>query len=463
MKSALFSVFSILVLVTLACGFNVSTANIGEAILARDADAADPTTIFAQDETIYAVIELANAPDDTNIRAVWIAVEADNTDPDFLIDQVELTSGSGQINFSLTNDRLWPVGRYKVDLYLNDTFDRTLDFEVGDGLATTADSQPTVRPDPTARPEPTSTPTPTPEPTPSPEPSPTNTPRSSTGDTLSPDSTESETLGSDPVDANQTPQPLPLGSDPYIHPSGAFSFLVPQEWSQTEEEETFATFGSSAAIVGAEFFNADEVYDETLMQRFIELYLEGFVPVDEYEVILQEGQPDGSTYIAVTFQSDQGDDVDSDFFFEQHGTVVYVFYFSTFNYDDLAPTWNEIIASYALDPDAALAAVPVSTAAPTEPAPAANPFAPAPQGARVYLQNNYSSEYNIDFGDGSGSIAVLPGAENFYHDLPAGKYNPGLSLPAAGATNVQLEIAAGEAWLIVVTEDLSVNWGQVFP
>jgi hypothetical protein len=137
----------------------------------------------------------------------------------------------------------------------------------------------------------------------------------------------------------------------------------------------------------------------------------------------------------------------------------------------MKPTWDEIIASYGVDPEAAIAAAPAATptapppppTATPKPAPATNPFAPPPGGARVYLQNFYSNEYNIDFGDGSGSIQVPPGAENFFHDIAPGKYNPGLSLPGGGATNVEFEIAPDQSWLIIVTEDLGVKWGQVYP
>lgn len=49
---------------------------------------------------------------------------------DLRLDESELTSGSGTLTFSLSNSQPWPVGKYKVDLYLNEELDRTLDFEV---------------------------------------------------------------------------------------------------------------------------------------------------------------------------------------------------------------------------------------------------------------------------------------------------------------------------------------------
>lgn len=118
------------VVAMLACGFSASTANIKDAKVARDYDGTQPTTEFAAEETFYCVVELANAPDDTTVKAVWTAVEVAGADPNTLIDEYELTSGSGTLHFELSNSQLWPQGRYKVDLYLDDELDQTLEFEV---------------------------------------------------------------------------------------------------------------------------------------------------------------------------------------------------------------------------------------------------------------------------------------------------------------------------------------------
>jgi len=56
--------------------------------------------------------------------------QREGVEPDFFIDETELTSGSNTLTFQLSNDAPWPAGQYKVDLYLNDELDRTLEFEV---------------------------------------------------------------------------------------------------------------------------------------------------------------------------------------------------------------------------------------------------------------------------------------------------------------------------------------------
>ena len=129
-RSPFAAVLSVVMLASFACGGSFSTANIKRAWLSADSSGAPETSQFSQAQTFYCIVELANAPDDTTVKAVWTAVSAEGTDPNLLIDESELTSGDGTITFNLTNDQLWPVGTYKVDLYLNGELDRALTFEV---------------------------------------------------------------------------------------------------------------------------------------------------------------------------------------------------------------------------------------------------------------------------------------------------------------------------------------------
>jgi hypothetical protein len=115
---------------SLACGVSASTANISDAYLARDPEGTDPTTVFLPDEPFYLIVELANAPDDTVVKAVWVAVDVDDVDFDTVIDEAELTTSSGQLTFDLSNDDLWPAGNYKVDVYVNDNVAETVEFSV---------------------------------------------------------------------------------------------------------------------------------------------------------------------------------------------------------------------------------------------------------------------------------------------------------------------------------------------
>src|SRR5262245_47183415 len=88
-----------LVLSPLACGFNLSTASVSDAQLARGVneknEAVDPTTSFDSHEpVIHAVVKLANAPDKTKVKARWIATKVEG-DPveNQLVDEANVEAG----------------------------------------------------------------------------------------------------------------------------------------------------------------------------------------------------------------------------------------------------------------------------------------------------------------------------------------------------------------------------------
>lgn len=119
-----------LILASLACEFSASTANIADAWLSADEAGDQRVTSFAPDAIFYAQVDLQNAPDDTVLKAVWTVVDAQDTEPNLVITETEFTTGDGVINFNLSNDNLWPIGKYKVDIYMNGELVKTLDFEV---------------------------------------------------------------------------------------------------------------------------------------------------------------------------------------------------------------------------------------------------------------------------------------------------------------------------------------------
>lgn len=95
-------------------------------------DPVDPTLIFSSGDTFHAVTAIQDAPDGTRFRADWYAVDvggaaAANT----FIDGNELTAGqSRNLDFSLSPSTGWPSGTYRVEIYVNDTLDRVIHFNV---------------------------------------------------------------------------------------------------------------------------------------------------------------------------------------------------------------------------------------------------------------------------------------------------------------------------------------------
>jgi len=122
--------FTALIVAVLACGGSFSTANIADAWLSTDEEGNNRTTVFGQSDTFNLFVDLRNAPDDTNLKASWIAVNADGVDANSVVYESEYTSSDDTIRFFLSNDQLWPTGSYKVDVYLNGTLERSLEFQV---------------------------------------------------------------------------------------------------------------------------------------------------------------------------------------------------------------------------------------------------------------------------------------------------------------------------------------------
>ncbi len=136
----------LLVLLFVALGgaaCSVSTANIKSAKLGTGYDSTNQqvtgaTDTFSPTDVFHCVIEVANAPEDTTVHTVWTAVDATdgggNKHTDEKLDEATyITKDIGSvIDATLTLRDLWPVGKYKIDIYLNDKLDRTLEFEVAE-------------------------------------------------------------------------------------------------------------------------------------------------------------------------------------------------------------------------------------------------------------------------------------------------------------------------------------------
>jgi hypothetical protein len=115
---------------TLACGGSVSTANVADAWMSTDEAGTNRTTVFAPDADFYAQADLKNAPDGTSVKAVWTAVDVQDTDAGLVINETEFTTGSGLVHFTLSNDSPWPTGTYRAEIFLGEELVKTLDFTV---------------------------------------------------------------------------------------------------------------------------------------------------------------------------------------------------------------------------------------------------------------------------------------------------------------------------------------------
>ena len=61
---------------------------------------------------------------------MWKTVNVEGEQAGLTLDEAELTAGSGTHQFTLSNQNLWPLGVYAVEIYLNHELQQTLEFRV---------------------------------------------------------------------------------------------------------------------------------------------------------------------------------------------------------------------------------------------------------------------------------------------------------------------------------------------
>jgi len=119
---------------SLACALGSTELGLTNLRMAFDEDGENVTTTFSPTDIFYAVADLANAPQGTQVEAKWTAVNAADTEPnlEFQTQTLDITEETftGTIYFQLSNDEGWPTGQYKVDLYLDGALAQTAEFSV---------------------------------------------------------------------------------------------------------------------------------------------------------------------------------------------------------------------------------------------------------------------------------------------------------------------------------------------
>jgi hypothetical protein len=113
-------------------GFSFTTANITNAHMAIDESDSQQTNTYAPStQSFYCYFDLNNAPDDTVVKGEWILVSAEGFESNSVIDTADITGGDNTYYFTLDRSSdAWPVGKYKVNLFVNDKLVQTVEFQV---------------------------------------------------------------------------------------------------------------------------------------------------------------------------------------------------------------------------------------------------------------------------------------------------------------------------------------------
>lgn len=122
-----------LVFSTLACAFGGGEPSLTNPRMTTDSDGVNVTTAYSSTDAFYAVADLSNVETGSVVDAKWYLVSAADYDPGEIQSSsltIEDKSLYNYVSFELTSENGWPVGEYKVELYLNGVLAHTINFSV---------------------------------------------------------------------------------------------------------------------------------------------------------------------------------------------------------------------------------------------------------------------------------------------------------------------------------------------
>ncbi len=83
------------------------------------------------DNPLYCVVQLREPKDGTKVKAEWIVVNAGGErDTKFLEKEFKTTGEMDVVTFTAKLPREWPDGDYKVNVFVNDKLEKSLDFQI---------------------------------------------------------------------------------------------------------------------------------------------------------------------------------------------------------------------------------------------------------------------------------------------------------------------------------------------
>ena len=123
-----------LALLAAACGPSGPTS-VSKIEIARDESKGQPvevaTTLAPKNNEIHAFVTLANPADGTQIRLVWVAVDAgDKKNAELDSSEAELAKWQDYVHGQMTLENGWPPGQYRLDVYINGQLSQSASFTV---------------------------------------------------------------------------------------------------------------------------------------------------------------------------------------------------------------------------------------------------------------------------------------------------------------------------------------------
>lgn len=112
----------VLVLASLACNAaEPATPGVSNIYMANDEAGTNKLTTFAPTDDFYVFFDVNAVDAGTSFQSRWYALNIEGVDASTPVQTIDYSYEEGikNIYFQLTNDTEWPVGDYKVEIYMN--------------------------------------------------------------------------------------------------------------------------------------------------------------------------------------------------------------------------------------------------------------------------------------------------------------------------------------------------------
>jgi hypothetical protein len=126
-------IFALLIAVFI-CGSIARAADVKVTVTMTDSEVGEAKTTFPADTPkLYALFRTEGAENGDKVRGVWVADDVGDAAPKgFKIDERTFTAegDTSDGEFSLSKPDGWPVGKYHVDIYVNDELATSVKFTI---------------------------------------------------------------------------------------------------------------------------------------------------------------------------------------------------------------------------------------------------------------------------------------------------------------------------------------------
>jgi len=112
---------TVMLVVTLACSGLSSTPGASNFFMATDEEGTNRTNAFSPSDDFYVFFNISGVEAGTAFQSRWYGLDLPDIDPNEPLQTIDYPYEEGvtKVYFQLTSAEPWPVGNYKVEIYMD--------------------------------------------------------------------------------------------------------------------------------------------------------------------------------------------------------------------------------------------------------------------------------------------------------------------------------------------------------